>query len=77
MLAVRVETAWREMDIDQIESRDGQSIAVRVIGKGDKERRAPLSETARTALTRWLRRMSGNPVSPWVWSPLSGKRSGQ
>ncbi|MBB6018304.1 tyrosine-type recombinase/integrase [Deinococcus radiopugnans] len=39
----------------------------------------PLSETARSALTRWLRlrRMSGNPVSPWVWPPLSGKRSGQ
>ncbi|MBB6018305.1 hypothetical protein HNQ04_003583 [Deinococcus radiopugnans ATCC 19172] len=32
-----METAWREMDIDQIESRDGQSIAVRVIGNGDKD----------------------------------------
>ncbi|GGL95097.1 hypothetical protein GCM10010840_36450 [Deinococcus aerolatus] len=39
------------------------------IGKSElyaKERRVPLSETARSALTRWLRlrRMSGNPVSP-------------
>ncbi|MFK7602177.1 tyrosine-type recombinase/integrase [Deinococcus sp. SM5_A1] len=68
-----------DMRFDQIEYQDGQPIAVRVIGKGDKERRVPLSETARSALTRWLRlrRMHGNPVSPWVWSPLSGKRSGQ
>ena len=68
-----------DLTFDQIESHDGQPIAVRVIGKGDKERRVPLSETAKSALTRWLRlrRMYGNPVSPWVWSPLSGKRSGQ
>ena len=52
---------------------------MRVIGKGDKERRVPLSETAKTSLLRWLRerRMHGNPVTPWVWSPLSGKRYGQ
>ncbi|CAM4294585.1 tyrosine-type recombinase/integrase [Deinococcus marmoris] len=68
-----------DLKFDQIEVQDGQPIAVRVIGKGDKERRVPLSETARSALTRWLRlrRMHGNPVSPWVWSPLSVKRSGQ
>ncbi len=68
-----------DMQFAQIESCDGQPIAVRVIGKGDKERRVPLSETAKSALTRWLRlrRMHGNPVSPWVWSPLSGKRYGQ
>lgn len=68
-----------DLKFDQIEVQDGQPIAVRVIGKGDKERRVPLSETARSALTRWLRlrQLHGNPVSPWVWSPLPGKRSGQ
>ncbi len=67
------------LTFDKIEYQDGTPVAVRVIGKGDKERRVPLSETAKTALLRWLRerRMHGNPVTPWVWSPLSGKRYGQ
>lgn len=67
------------LTLDRIDYVDGQPVAVRVVGKGDKERRVPLSPTAQTALLRWLRerRMHGNPVAPWVWSPLSGKRYGQ
>jgi integrase/recombinase XerD len=67
------------LTFDKIEYHDGAPVAIRVIGKGDKERRVPLSETAKTALLRWLRerRMHGNPVTPWVWSPLAGKRYGQ
>jgi integrase/recombinase XerD len=54
-------------------------VAVQVIGKGDKEKRVLPFPTAQTALLRWLkeRRMHGNPVTPWVWSPLSGRRYGQ
>ncbi|MGI8748715.1 MAG: tyrosine-type recombinase/integrase [Deinococcus sp.] len=67
------------LTFDKIEYQDGQPSAVRVVGKGDKERRVPLSPTAQTALMRWLRerKMHGNPVTSWVWSPLSGKRYGQ
>lgn len=67
------------LTFDKIEHVDGTPAAVRVIGKGDKERRVPLSETAKSSLMRWLklRRLHGNPVTPWVWSPLSGKRYGQ
>lgn len=67
------------LTFDRIEYHDGQPAAVRVVGKGDKERRVPLSPTAQTALMRWLRerKMHGNPVTPWVWSPLSGKGYGQ
>lgn len=67
------------LTFDRIDYQDGQPVAIRVIGKGDKERRVPLSPTAQTALLRWLRerRMHGNPVTPWVWSPLSGMRYGQ
>ena len=67
------------LTFDRIEYQDGQPVTIRVIGKGDKERRLPLSPTAQTALLRWLRerRMHGNPVSPWVWSVLSGKRYGE
>ncbi|WP_412030520.1 tyrosine-type recombinase/integrase [Deinococcus yunweiensis] len=67
------------LTFDRIDYQDGQPVAIRVIGKGDKERRVPLSPTAQTALLRWLRerKMHGNPVSTFVWSPLSGKRYGQ
>lgn len=67
------------LKFSDIEYHDGQPAAVRVVGKGDKERRVPLSPTAQTALLRWLkeRKMHGNPVTPWVWSPLAGKRYGQ
>lgn len=67
------------LTFDRIEYQNGQPSAVRVVGKGDKERRVPLSPTAQTALLRWLRerRMHGHPVSAWVWSPLSGKRYGE
>jgi integrase/recombinase XerD len=67
------------LTFEKIEYQDGQPVAVRVVGKGDKERRVPLSPTAQTALLRWLkeRRMHGNPVTSWVWSPLSGRRYGQ
>jgi integrase/recombinase XerD len=53
-------------------------VTVRVAGEGDRERRVPLSPTAQTALLRWLkeRRMYGNPVSAWVWLPLSGQQYG-
>jgi len=67
------------LTFDQIEYRDGQPLAVRVVGKGDKERRVLLSPTAQTALLRWLRerRMHGRLVSAWVWPPHSGKRYGE
>ena len=67
------------LTFSQIEYHDGEPVAVRVIGKGNKERRVPLSETAKSALLRWLRqrRMYGSPVSPHVWSALAGKRYGQ
>jgi integrase/recombinase XerD len=67
------------LTFDKIEYQDGQPCAVRVVGKGDKERRVPLTSSAQTALMRWLkeRRTHGHPVSVWVWSLLSGKRYGQ
>lgn len=67
------------LKFSDIEYQDGSPVAVRVIGKGDKERRVPLSQTAQAALMRWLRerKTHGNPVTPWVWSPLAGKRYGQ
>lgn len=67
------------LTMDRIEYTDGQPAAVRVVGKGDKERRVPLSPTAQTALMRWLRerRTHGHLSSPWVWSPLSGRGYGQ
>ena len=64
------------LTFDRIEYQASQPSAVRVVGKGDKERRVPLSPTTQTALLHWLRerRMHGHPMSAWVWSPLSGKR---
>jgi integrase/recombinase XerD len=67
------------LTFDRIEYYDDQPVVIRIIGKGDKERRLPLSETAKTALLRWLkeRRTYGHPVSSWVWSALTGKRCGE
>ncbi|WP_241191384.1 tyrosine-type recombinase/integrase [Deinococcus psychrotolerans] len=67
------------LTFESIEYQGGQPSAIRVVGKGDKERRVPLSPTAQTALMRWLRqrKMYGHPTAAWVWSPLSGKRTGQ
>ncbi|GAA4006511.1 tyrosine-type recombinase/integrase [Deinococcus rubellus] len=67
------------LTFEGIEYQSGQPFAIRVVGKGDKERRVPLSPTAQTALMRWLRqrKMYGHPTATWVWSPLSGKRTGQ
>lgn len=67
------------LTFDRIEYQDGQPVAVRVIGKGDKERRVPLSPTAQTALLRWLRerKLRGHPVSAYVWTPLGERDNGQ
>jgi integrase/recombinase XerD len=45
------------MDKREYSDREGvrEPVAVRVVGKGDKERRVPLSPTARRALYQWLK----------------------
>jgi integrase/recombinase XerD len=53
-------------------------ISVRVIGKGNKERVVPLSDTAQRALFQWLRRrkLEGGST-PFVWVQLSGTTRGK
>jgi integrase/recombinase XerD len=53
-------------------------ISVRVIGKGDKERMVPLSDTAQRALFQWLRRrkLEGGST-PFVWVQLTGTGRGK
>lgn len=67
------------LTFDKISYTDGLPSAVRVIGKGDKERVIPLSPTAQRALVQWLkvRRTEGHPTSPHVWSYLTGKHRGE
>lgn len=59
--------------------QDGVPHAVRVLGKGGKERVVVLSPTAQRALHQWLkhRNLEGSPVSPHVWSYTSGPRKGE
>ena len=59
--------------------RDGLPHAIRVIGKGNKEREVVLSATAQRALVQWLkpRKLEGHPTSAVVWSNLSGRQRGQ
>ena len=53
-------------------------VSVRVIGKGDKERMVPLSDTAQRALFQWLRRrkLEGGST-PFVWVQLTGTTRGK
>ena len=63
-----------EFDVDQV------PVAIRVIGKGDKERQVYLSPTAQRALQGWLRvrRKPGAPAAgPYVFTPLKGAGAGQ
>ncbi|WP_245392537.1 tyrosine-type recombinase/integrase [Meiothermus taiwanensis] len=59
--------------------QDGIPHAVRVLGKGNKERVVVLSPTAQRALFQWLkhRNLEGHPTSPHLWSHTSGARKGQ
>ena len=59
--------------------QDGVPHAIRVQGKGGKERVVVLSPTAQRALYQWLkhRNLEGSPVSPHVWSYTSGPRKGE
>jgi integrase/recombinase XerD len=59
--------------------QDGLPHAVRVLGKGNKERVVVLSPTAQRALFQWLkhRNLEGHPTSPHLWSHTSGARKGQ
>lgn len=58
---------------------EGAPMAIRVIGKGDKERQVYLSPTAQRALQGWLkvRRKAGAPAGPYVFTPLKGAGVGQ
>jgi integrase/recombinase XerD len=53
-------------------------VSIRVIGKGDKERMVPLSDTGQRALFQWLRRrkLEGGST-PFVWVQLSGTARGK
>ena len=59
--------------------QDGVPHALRVRGKGDKERVVVLSPTAQRALHQWLkhRNLEGHPTSPYIWSHTSGRHRGQ
>jgi integrase/recombinase XerD len=71
------------MTMDKLEYSDREGVrepvAVRVVGKGDKERRVPLSPTARRALYQWLkhRRLEGRLDVPFVWVNTAGKSKGK
>lgn len=55
--------------------QDGLPVAVRVIGKGNKERIVPLSSTAQTALHQWIRhrKLEGDITNPYVWVNTRGR----
>jgi integrase/recombinase XerD len=59
--------------------QDGIPHAIRVQGKGGKERVVVLSPTAQRALHQWLkhRNLEGHPTSPYIWSHTSGRHRGQ
>jgi integrase/recombinase XerD len=59
--------------------QDGIPHAIRVKGKGDRERVVVLSPTAQRALHQWLkhRNLEGHPTSPYIWSHTSGPRRGE
>ena len=67
------------LEFEKIQYQDGAPVAVKVVGKGDKERSVPLSPTAARALTHWLkeRKSRGHPMSTFVFSYISGPKSGQ
>lgn len=55
--------------------QDGLPVAVKVIGKGNKERIVPLSSTAQTALHQWIRhrKLEGDLTNPYVWVNTRGR----
>lgn len=59
--------------------QDGIPHAIRVQGKGGKERVVVLSPTAQRALHQWLkhRNLEGHPTSPYIWSHTSGPNRGK
>ncbi|MFN3369619.1 MAG: tyrosine-type recombinase/integrase, partial [Thermus sp.] len=59
--------------------QDGVPHAIRVQGKGGKERVVVLSPTAQRALHQWLkhRNLEGHPTSPYIWSHTSGPNRGK
>ncbi|WP_221091195.1 tyrosine-type recombinase/integrase [Deinococcus aquaedulcis] len=68
------------LEFDAVEfDEDEVPVAIRVIGKGDKERQVYLSPTAQRALQGWLkgRRRPGAPAGPYVFTPLKGAGAGR
>jgi integrase/recombinase XerD len=67
------------LDYGSITFNDGEPTGVRVIGKGNKERRVPLGTQAQRALHQWLkhRRLEGNPGSSRVWVNTTGRSAGK
>ena len=59
--------------------RDGEPVAVRVIGKGNKERIVPLTPTASRALIQWLkhRKRHGSVQNHAVWVNIGGRFDGK
>ena len=59
--------------------RDGEPVAVRVIGKGNKERIVPLGATAQRALVQWLkyRKRNGSITNHAVWVNIGGRFDGK
>ncbi|MDP9766103.1 tyrosine-type recombinase/integrase [Deinococcus enclensis] len=67
------------LTFEQVEfDHENVPVAIRVIGKGDKERQVYLSPTAQRALQAWLkaRRKPGAPAGPFVFTPLKGAGAG-
>lgn len=72
------------MKEDDIRRKDGLPSSVRVIGKGNKERRVPLSAEASAALHQWLRErrhlladLPPGSDSDFIWLILTGFKRGQ
>jgi integrase/recombinase XerD len=63
------------LKLEDISYLDGLPVSVIVTGKGDKQRRVPLSPTAKEALFRWLkhRQYRGTPTDRHVWISTAGR----
>ncbi len=62
------------LDVDDVRPESG---VVRVMGKGGKERLAPLSDTARVALRTWLEQRSLLELNPRELALFLGARGGR
>ena len=73
-----------DMKEDDIRRKDGLPASVRVIGKGDKERRVPLSAEASAALHQWLKErryllaeLPPGSDSEYIWLIPTGFKRGK